>query len=161
MATAASSNIPMIMSAMAASTTPLRSPRGATAAAASALRSRLCRSTPPARRVGVWCSGTTPPSSSPAEVPGPGGGEMEELPSIGTPPEFEPPPGLDVPVPTPEPRPEQPGPSIPSPPVPEIPNVPRNPDVPPPQPELDPPKAPPEIVPEPPPPDVEPPSFLV
>ncbi|XP_040378759.1 arp2/3 complex-activating protein rickA-like [Oryza brachyantha] len=140
-------------------------------AAATARGWRPCLHRPPttsaARRAGVWCSGTTPPevpTPTPAEVPGPDR-SLEELPNIDMPPEFNPPPGLDVPMPppgTPKPGPELPGPSIPSPPVPEVPNVPRNPDVPPPQPpDVGPPRPPPEVVPEQPPPDVEPPSFIV
>ncbi|KAF0912767.1 hypothetical protein E2562_019005 [Oryza meyeriana var. granulata] len=166
----AASSLPILaaMPASIARTTPLPLLRDAAAATASGLRSCLQRpqAASAARRVAVRCGGTTPPEvprPPPAEVPG-SDRSLEELPSIDLPPEFDPPPGLDVPMPsTPKPGPEQPGPSIPSPPMPEVPDVPRNPDVPPPQqPEVDPPRPPPEVVPEQPPaPDVEPPTFIV
>ncbi|KAG8061227.1 hypothetical protein GUJ93_ZPchr0003g16785 [Zizania palustris] len=145
-------------------TTPLPLLRDAAAARGSCLH----RPALAARRVGVRSTPPDVPQPMREEVPGTGR-SPDELPSIDLPPEFQPPPGLDVPMPCPE----QPGPSIPSPPTPEVPsipspplpelpNVPRNPDIPPPlqPPDVPPPRAPPEVLQEQPPDVVEPPHFM-
>ncbi|CAD6207060.1 unnamed protein product [Miscanthus lutarioriparius] len=146
-------------------TTSLLPPCRAAASSARAMRSFARR---PSHSfvglVGVRCHAATPPPpefpgrTTPSEVPGtdrppsevPGTNRTpDEFPSIDTPPEFNAPPGVDVPMPgRPVPGPELPGPAMPSPTAPEIPTVPPNPDVPPPQlPEVDPPRPPPEVVP--------------
>ncbi|CAO2040835.1 unnamed protein product [Urochloa humidicola] len=144
---------------------PCRAIHVAASSSACALRSRAPRPPPSSvGRAGVrWLAATPPPpefpGQTPSELPGTDRPPLEvpgtnrppqEVPSIDTPPEFDAPPGVDdVLMPgAPGPGPELPGPAMPSPPAPEVPNVPTNPDVPPPQPpDVDPPRPPPEVVP--------------